>query len=352
MRLGLDLGYLTTGAPASPPGGGPVALAQQAEAAGFDSVWVSEAWGSDGVSVLSAIGAVTERVILGTAILPIGSRSPALLAQTAATLDLLSGGRLVLGLGVSGPQVMEGWHGVSFAKPVTRTRETVEVIRQILRRQGPLDYKGESIRLPMPGGTGLGKPLKLMLRPRRSEIPIYIASIGPQNTTLAGEIADGWLPFLYSPDRSADVFGPALTAGAAKRSRTNPLEIAPMVDCALGKDLSRLRDQLRPGIALYVGGMGARSKNFYNNLARSYGYEAEAKMIQDLFLDGQKEEAAAAVPDGLVDEVCLVGPEARIAERIAAYREAGVTTLIVSPPVDEEGQSAPNGLDVLRRAVN
>ena len=253
MRLGLELGYLTKGSP------DPVALAERAEAAGFDSVWVSEAWGSDGVSLLAWIGARTERVALGTAILPIGSRTPALLAQTAATLDMLSGGRLILGLGVSGPQVMEGWHGVPFAKPVTRTRETVDVIRQILRRETKLEYGGESIRLPLPGGTGLGKPLKLMLRPRRAGIPIYVASIGPQNAALTAEIADGWLPFLYSPDRAAEVWGPALAAGAAKRGLAAPLDVAPMVDCALGDDLSRLRDQLRPGIALYVGGMGARN---------------------------------------------------------------------------------------------
>ena len=346
MRLGLELGYLTKGSPDS------VALAERAEAVGFDSVWVSEAWGSDGVSLLAWIGARTERITLGTAILPIGSRTPALLAQTAATLDMLSGGRLVLGLGVSGPQVMEGWHGVPFAKPVTRTRETVEVIRQILRRERKLEYAGESIRLPMPDGTGLGKPLKLMLHPGRPEIPIYVASIGPQNTALTAEIADGWLPFLYSPDQAAGIWGPALAEGAAKRSLPEPLEVAPMVDCALGEDLPRLRDQLRSGIALYVGGMGARKRNFYNDLARRYGYEDEAKTVQDLYLDGKKDDAAGAVPDGLVDEICLVGPEARIAERIAAYREAGVTTLIVSPPVDEDGNPAPGGLDALRRACS
>ena len=304
------------------------------------------------MSLLAWIGARTERVALGTAILPIGSRTPALLAQTAATLDLLSGGRVILGLGVSGPQVMEGWHGVPFAKPVRRTRETVEVLRRILRRERKLEYDGESIRLPMPGGTGLGKPLKLMLRPRRTEIPIYVASIGPQNTALTAEIADGWLPFLYSPDQAAAVWGSALAAGAEKRVLPAPIDVAPMVDCALGEDLPRLRDQLRPGIALYVGGMGARRRNFYNELARRYGYEAEAAEIQELYLDGRKEDAAAAVPDGLVDEICLVGPEARIAERMAAYREAGVTTLIVAPPVDADGNPAPGGLEALRRACS
>lgn len=346
MKLGLELGYLTSGFP------DPVALAKEAEAVGFDSVWVSEAWGSDGISLLAWIGARTERIGLGTAILPIGSRTPALLAQTAATLDMLSGGRLILGLGVSGPQVMEGWHGVPFAQPVTRTRETVEVIRRTLRRERKLEYEGEIIRLPMAGGTGLGKPLKLMLHPNRSEVPIYVASIGSQNTALTAEVADGWLPFLYSPDQAAEVWGPALAAGAAKRDLPAPLEVAPMVDCALGEDLPRLRDQLRPGIALYVGGMGARCRNFYNELARRYGYEAAAATIQDLYLDGRKEAAAAAVPDALVDEICLVGPEARVAERLAGYREAGVTTLIVAPPVDEGGNPVPGGLEALRRAAS
>lgn len=343
MRLGLELGYLTRASPH------PAALAERAESAGFDSVWVSEAWGSDAVSVLAFIAARTERIGLGTAILPIGSRSPALLAQTAATLDLLSGGRLLLGLGVSGPQVMEGWHGTPFARPVTRTRETIGIVRRALRREAPLRYHGETVRLPLAGGAGLGKPLKLMLRPQRAEIPIWLAAIGPKNTALAAEIADGWLPILYAPERAGAVFGPALAAGAERRSRPGPLEVAPMLDCALGKDLPRLRDRLRPGIALYVGGMGARSRNFYNDLVRSYGYEAEARTIQDHYLAGRKREAAAAVPDALVDEVCLVGSEARIAERIAAYREAGVTTLIVSPPVNEEGSPVEGGLDALRR---
>ncbi len=344
MKIGLEIGYLTPGS------GDPVALAREAEAAGFDSVWVSEAWGSDAVSVLAWIGARTRRIGLGTAILPIGSRTPALLAQTAATLDLLSGGRFRLGLGVSGPQVMEGWHGVPFARPVTRLRETVAVVRRILRRAAPLTFSGETLQLPMPAGTGLGKPLRIMLHPRRAEIPIWLATIGPQATELTAEVADGWLPFLYSPEQAAAVWGPALAAGAARRTRPDPLEIAPMVDTALGEDLPRLRDRLRPGIALYVGGMGARRKNFYNDLVNRYGYPDAAREIQDFYLAGKKQDAAAATPDALVDELALVGPAARIAERAAAYREAGVTTLIVAAPVNEEGGAVPGGLDALRRA--
>lgn len=346
MKLGLDLGYLT---PRSPD---VVALAREAEAVGFDSVWVSEAWGSDGVSLLSWIGARTERIALGTAILPIGSRTPALLAQTAATLDLLSGGRVILGLGVSGPQVMEGWHGVPFARPVTRTRETVEVIRRALRRKAPLAYEGETIRLPREGGAGRGKALRIMLRPRRAEIPIWLATIGPKNTALAAEVADGWLPFLYSPARAERIWGPSLAAGMSRRTRGGRMEVAPMVNAAIGEDLPRLRDQLRPDIALYVGGMGARAKNFYNDLARRYGYSDAARKIQDHYLAGRKREAAAAVPDALVDEISLVGPPSRIADRIAAYREAGVTTLVVGPPVNEEGDPARNGLETLRRIVS
>ncbi len=346
MKLGLELGYLTSRSPDV------VALAREAEAVGFDSVWVSEAWGSDGVSLLAWIGAQTERIALGTAILPIGSRTPALLAQTATTLDLLSQGRFILGLGVSGPQVMEGWHGVPFARPVTRMRETVDVIRRALRREGPLTCDGETIRLPMDGGTGLGKPLRIMLRPPRTDIPIWLATIGPQSTALAAETADGWLPFLYSPEKAGVIWGEPLARGATRRARPDPLDVAPMVNAALGEDLSQLRDQLRPGIALYVGGMGARKKNFYNDLVRRYGYADAARTIQDHYLADRKREAAAAVPDALVDELSLVGPPSRIAERVAAYREAGVTTLIVAPPVDEEGRPVPNGLETLRRVVS
>ncbi len=333
MRLGLYVGFLRKG------GADPVRSAVLAERAGFDSVWVAEAWGADAVSALGFIGAATRRIGLGSSILPVGSRTPALLAQTAATLDHLSGGRFTLGLGVSGPQVMEGWHGVPFREPGVRLRETVEIVRRALRGE-TLTYAGRHHRLPLP--DGLGKPLKLDF-PAARDIPIHLATIGPKNTEIAARIGDGWLPFLFSPERCARVFGPALEAGRAKRERPEPLDVAPLVSCAVGDDLPALRDRMRPNIAFYVGGMGARRKNFYRDLVARYGFPGEAARIQDLFLSGRRREAEAAVPDRLVDEVALVGPPARLAERMAAYREAGVTTLIVSLPPD------PKDLETLRR---
>ncbi len=342
MRLGLYLGFLGAGMD-------PVRSAIRAEAAGFDSVWVAEAWGADAVSVLGFIGAKTERIALGTSILPVGSRTPALLAQTAATFDHLSGGRFLLGLGVSGPQVMEGWHGVPFAEPGVRLREAVEIVRRALAREAPLAYAGRHHQLPLEGGTGLGKPLKLRLPAPEREMPIYLATIGPQNTELTARIADGWLPFLFSPERCAEVFGPALERGRAAREIPGPLDIAPLVSGAIGKDLDALRDRMRPNIAFYVGGMGARQKNFYRDLVDRYGFPEEARRIQELFLDGHRKEAEAAVPDRLVDEVSLVGPPSRIAERVAAHREAGVTTLIVSLPPNDEGAPSPKDLEIFRR---
>ncbi len=343
MRLGLYLGYLRKG------GANPVRSAVAAEKAGFDSVWVAEAWGADAVSVLGFLGAATERIGLGTSILPIGSRTPALLAQTAATLDHLSGGRFLLGLGVSGPQVMEGWHGVPFRHPGIRLLETVEIVRRALRRETPLTYSGRHHQLPLPGGTGLGKALKPGFPAPVREIPIHLATIGPRNTEIAARIGDGWLPFFFSPERCAAVFGPALEAGRAARERPEPLDVAPLVSAAVGNDIPALRDRMRPNIAFYVGGMGARQKNFYRDLVDGYGFPEEAGRIQDLFLSGRRREAESAVPDQLVDEVSLVGPPGRLAERVAAYREAGVTTLIVSLPPADDGAPDPKDLETLRR---
>jgi F420-dependent oxidoreductase-like protein len=319
VRLGLYLGY-------APPGTNPtelVALAQEAERLGYDSAWAAEAWGTDAVTVLSWLAATTSRIKVGSAILQMPARTPAATAMTAATLDLMSGGRLLLGLGISGPQVVEGWHGEPWGKPLAKTREYVGLVRAALRRE-TLEHDGEHYQVPYrgPGATGLGKPLKLMLRPLRADVPIYLASLRPKAVELAAEIADGWLPIFFSPERTRTAF-PAPFA-------RNGLDIAAGVPALLSDDLPAARDTLRPYYALYIGGMGARGTNFYNDLARSFGFEAEAEKIQTLFLDGKQRDAAAAVPDELVDELALVGPRERIADRLAAWRESGATTLLVS----------------------
>jgi F420-dependent oxidoreductase-like protein len=320
MKLGLSLGY-------APPGTNPTdlfPLVREAEQLGFDSVWVAEAWGTDAVSVLGWLAARTERIKLGSAIMQIPGRTPANTAMTAATLDLLSGGRFLLGLGTSGPQVVEGWHGQAWGKPLGKTREYVEIVRAALRRE-VVEHEGEHFRIPWdgPGATGLGKPLKLMLRPLRAEIPIYLAALGPKNVALAAELADGWLPIFVDPERFDTAFGPSLAAAAPD------FEIAATVSVLVGDDVAALRDALRPHIALYVGGMGAKGRNFYNSLVRRYGWGEEAERIQDLYLGGKQREAIAAVPDELVDAVSLVGPKERIAERLEAWRETPVTTLVL-----------------------
>ena len=321
MRLGFAMGY-------PPPGTSPLAgieLAQEAERLGYDSAWAAEAWGTDAVSVLAWLGATTSRIGLGSAIMQIPGRTPALTAMTAATLDLLSGGRFRLGLGTSGPQVVEGWHGEPWGKPLPKTREYVEIVRAVLRRE-VLEHHGEHYDVPLTSGTGLGKPLKLMARPLRADLPIYLAVISPKAVEQAFEIADGWLPIFWSPERAREVFASVL-GGAG-----DGFDVAPTAPALLTDDVEAGRDALKPYYALYVGGMGARGKNFYNDLACRYGYEAEARTIQDLFLDGRQRDAAAAVPDAFVDEVALVGPKERIAERVEAWRESGATSLLVSTP--------------------
>jgi F420-dependent oxidoreductase-like protein len=330
MKLGLNLGY-------APPGTNPAdlfPLVAEAERLGFDSVWAAEAWGTDAVSVLAWLAGRTERIKLGSAIMQIPGRTPANTAMTAATLDLLSGGRFLLGLGTSGPQVVEGWHGQPWGKPLGKTREYVEIVRAALRRE-VLEHQGEHYRIPWdgPGATGLGKPLKLMLRPLRSEIPIYLAALGPKNVALAAEIADGWLPVFVDPDHFDEAFGPSLAAAP------EGFEIAATVSVLVGDDVALLRDALRPHVALYVGGMGAKGRNFYNTLVRRYGWEAEAERIQELYLAGKQREAIAAVPDELVDAVSLVGPKERIAERLAAWRATPVTTLVLGTPQPEALQT-------------
>jgi F420-dependent oxidoreductase-like protein len=297
-----------------------------ADSLGYTALWTGEAYGSDGVVPLAYAAAVTERIKLGTSILQMPARTPAMTAMTAATLDAMSGGRFLLGLGTSGPQVVEGWHGRPFTKPLATTREYVEIVRRILAREHPLSYSGDVFEIPYRGedGVGLGKPLKIMLHPR-SDIPIYIAAIGPRNVALAAEIADGFLPIFWSPTRWKAAFGDAL-AGVD----FGHFDVAATVRVAVGDDLDRCRDAVRPFLALYIGGMGSRGKNFYNDLACRYGYEKAAAEIQDLYLDGKQGEAAAAVPDELVDDVALVGPRERIADQLEAWRESPATTLNVA----------------------
>ena len=320
--------------------GNPRAAADQVvalEKAGLDTVWVAEAYGFDSPTLMGYLAAVTDTIEIGAAILNVYSRTPTLIAQTAAGLDNVSGGRAIIGLGASGPQVIEGWHGLPYSKPLGRTKETIEIIRAALRRE-VIEFHGKSFELPLPPdrGTGLGKPLKMLTRPERPAVPLYIAALGPKSVQGAAEYADGWLPFLFSPEGAAKVWGESLEAGRARRSPDlAPLEISAGGMVAVGEDVKGMLDFARPMAALYIGGMGARGKNFYNDLVCQYGYEAEAKKIQDLYLDGRKKEAEAAVPLELLEQAHLVGPESYVRERIAAFREAGVTNLQVAPVSDD-----------------
>ncbi|CAA9388653.1 LLM class F420-dependent oxidoreductase [uncultured Nocardioides sp.] len=304
------------------------------ERAGLDTVWVAEAYGFDSPTLMGYLAARTETIEIASAILNVYSRTPGAILQTAAGLDNVSGGRAILGLGASGPQVVEGFHGVPYAKPLARTREIVDLVRRGLRRE-TLTHDGVfTLPLPEGQGTGLGKPLKLLTRPERPSIPIYIAALGPRSVQGAAEYADGWLPFLFLPEKAASVWGDALTKGTARRQEgLGPLEISAggMVAIGEGPDTKALLDHARPVYALYVGGMGARGKNFYNDLACQYGYEKEAREIQDLYLGGHKRDAEAKVPVEWLEAANLVGPASYVAERVAAFREAGVTNLQVTP---------------------
>jgi F420-dependent oxidoreductase-like protein len=303
------------------------------EKAGLDTVWVAEAYGFDGVSLMGYLSAVTETVEIGAAILPIYTRTPTLLGMTAAGVDALSDGRCILGIGASGPQVIEGFHGVPYTQPLTRTREIIDICRQVWARER-VAYDGKAYTLPLPPdqGTGLGKSLKLITKPVRDRIPVYVAALGPKNVRMTAEVADGWLPLFYLPDKVDDVWGDELRAGAAARADDlDPLQIVAGGLLAVGDDAGSMRDLARPMLALYVGGMGAKGRNFYNDLACRYGFEAEAATIQDLSLDGKKDEAAAAVPDGLLEAATICGPEGYVRDRIAAFKDAGVTSLNVTP---------------------
>ena len=329
MRLALNVGYWGAGQRGS------TEVVEEADRLGYHSVWAAEAYGSDVVTVLAWFGARTKQIKLGSGIMQMPARTPAMTAMTAATLDELSGGRFLLGLGLSGPQVVEGWHGVPYGKPLGKTREYVSIVRSVLDRQSPLRHDGRHYQIPYQGAdaTGLGKPLKLILHPKNSDLPIYLASIGPKNVRLTAEIADGWLPIFYSPDKSASVFGEHLAAGFAladEPDKASRFDIAPSVSAVVTDDLEIGRNMIKPFMALYIGGMGARGKNFYFDLACRYGYEQAATEIQDLYLAGKKEEAIHRVPDELVDETNLVGTAEAIRDRLEAWNESGVTTLLIS----------------------
>jgi F420-dependent oxidoreductase-like protein len=327
MRLGLNCGY--SGARMRLD----MDLIGEADRLGFHSVWTAEAYGSDAVTPLAWIAARTERIHVASGIMQMPARTPAMTAMTAMTLDHLSNGRFLCGLGVSGPQVVEGWHGVRYGKPLVRTREYVEILRAIWARERPLVHHGEHYDIPFEGAgaSGLGKPLKSILHGR--PIPIYLAAIGPKSVAQAAEIADGWLPIFYSPFRAPKVYQPSLDEGFAKAGggkSVRSFDIAVGVAVIVGDDVQACLDRVKPQLALYIGGMGARGKNFYNDLACRYGFEAAAKTIQDLYLAGRKDEAAAAVPNELADEVALCGPRDRIRDRLGAWRESPVGTLILA----------------------
>lgn len=324
MRLGVHIGYWGLGLTAEDQ----LAIVQEAERLDYDSIWTAEAYGSDAATVLAWLAAGTSRINLGAAVFQIPGRTAAMTAMTAATIDQLSGGRMRLGLGASGPQVAEGWHGQRYGRMLQRTREYVAVVRMALARER-VEFKGETLELPLPDGPG--KALKLTIPTVQERLPIYLAAIGPKNTALAGEIADGWIPTLFSPEHVADFRG-HLEEGAARVGRTlDGFDIAPTVTVCITEDRAAARDAMRPYLALYVGGMGSRRQNFYNLLVQRYGFEDAARRVQDLYLDGKREEACAALPDELIDLISLCGPKDVVRERIEVFRAAGVGTLMISP---------------------
>ena len=327
MKLGLMIGYWT----AQPPPN-LVGLAQLAESAGYDSVWTAEAYGSDAISPLCWIGAHTSTIKLGTGLIQIAGRTPTSVAMTAATIDHLSNGRLILGLGVSGPQVAEGWYGTPFPKPLERTKEYVEIIRKILRRDAPVTNDGPHYPLPYPGGTGLGKPLKLTVHPLRNEIPIYLGAEGPKNVKQTTEIADGWLPIFYSPLRSDMYEGITFRDG---------FEVACPVTMMVTDDVEAALGFIKMSLSFYIGGMGAKDRNFHLDVVSRMGFEGEARKVQELFMDGKRDEAVQAVPDALADEISLVGSKERIRDRLAAWEESPVTTLLVGARDEETVKLLP-----------
>ncbi|HEX8065822.1 MAG TPA: LLM class F420-dependent oxidoreductase [Thermoleophilaceae bacterium] len=327
LKLGLNTGYWAGAPPANA-----VEMVTEAERLGFDSIWTAEAYGSDCLTPLAWWGSHTERIRLGTAIVQISARQPAATAMAAMTMDHLSGGRFVLGLGVSGPQVVEGWYGMPFAKPLARTREYVGILRDIWAREGRVTNDGPHYPLPLPGGTGLAKPLKSSLHPLREDIPIYLGAEGPKNIALAAELCDGWLAMLFAPAHE-DLFKEALDEGFARpgaRRTAEDFDVAATIPLIVSDDLDAAADTLRPFYALYFGGMGAKAVNFHANVPIRMGYEKEVREIQDLYLDGKKDEAAAKVPRELIEQMSLIGPPDKIRHDLEAWRDSIVTTLLVS----------------------
>ena len=340
LKLGLNTGYWASG----PPSPAALAAVKEAERLGFDSIWTSEAYGSDALTPLAWWGAQTERVRLGTAIMQMSARRPAAAAMAAMTMDHLSGGRFVLGLGVSGPQVVEGWYGEPFAKPLARTREYVGIVRDAVARRAPVSSDGPHYPLPVSGRegiTGLGKPLKSTLHPLREHLPICLGAEGPKNIALTAEIADGWLALFYSPHHDAELYRPCLEEGFARRERPHDdFEIHASIPFIVHDDVEQAADMIRPRFALYFGGMGARSMNFHREVPVRMGYEAEARRIQELYLEGRKDEAAAAVPTKLIEQLALIGPADKIRHDLEAWRESSVTSLLIAGPPELLRQAA------------
>jgi F420-dependent oxidoreductase-like protein len=334
MKIGLSTGYWGSG----PPEGAAEAV-READRLGFDSVWTAEAYGSDALTPLAWWGAQTSRVKLGTSIMQLSARTPAATAMAAMTLDHLSGGRFLLGIGASGPQVVEGWYGQPYPKPLARTREYIDLMRRIIRRDEPVSFAGEHYQLPYPGGAGLGKPLKSTIHPRRTDIPIYLAAEGPKNVALAGEVADGWLPLFFSPKEDG-FYRTCLAAGFAAADdagKAGRFDVAAPMLVVVGDDVERCADAIRPMLALYAGGMGARGANFHFDVFARMGWEAEATKIQDLYLEGRKAEAIASVPLAMVEDVALVGPIDKIRGELDRWRDTCLTTMLVSGSPDELG---------------
>jgi F420-dependent oxidoreductase-like protein len=324
VRTGLYLAYWPWFSPTEQ-----VELAVLADREGLDSVWVAEAWGQDAATVLGHLSAVTERIGLGSGLFQIPARTPAMTAMTAATLDTLSGGRFRLGLGVSGPQVSEGWHGVPFSRPVARTREYVEIVRAALAREGPLEYQGSEFKLPAEGGTGLGKPLKMIIHPPRPDIPVYLGSIGPKAVEQTAQIADGWLPFFFHPEGAEDLLAPFVASG-----RREQVDVSPVVLVCVDDDVAAARDMARPWLTIYLGGMGAKGKNFYVETAERWGEGESARRVQELFMAGDRMGAAAAISDEIIDRCAICCRASELDERLAAFDRAGADTLLAMPMGD------------------